>query len=163
MLNATKKSIFTDRINKNLFGRAKLRQLEEMETVKIEYLGDLRTECTHVKSGTKLMTDAPTDNKGKGEFFSPTDLIATAYGSCMVSLIGIYCQDNDLDFNGGRVGVQKIMESNPRRIGELVISMDLTGNNWDEKTQKKLVRVAETCPVAKSVSTEIKISLDVQF
>jgi uncharacterized OsmC-like protein len=134
-----------------------------METVRIEYLGELRTECTHVKSGTKLMTDAPTDNKGKGEFFSPTDLIATAYGSCMISLIGIYCQDNNLDFKHGSVGVQKIMESNPRRIGELKIDMDLTGNNWDEKTQKKIIRVAETCPVAKSVSSDIIITLDIQF
>jgi putative redox protein len=134
-----------------------------METVKIEYLGDLRTECVHVKSGTKLLTDAPTDNKGKGEFFSPTDLVATAYGACMVSLIGIYCQDHGLEFIRGSVGVQKIMESNPRRIGELIINMDLTGNNWDEKTQKKIVRVAETCPVAKSVSPDIIITLDIQF
>tara|TARA_R110000737_G_scaffold21067_1_gene39454 strand:- start:26553 stop:26957 length:405 start_codon:yes stop_codon:yes gene_type:complete len=134
-----------------------------METVKIEYLGDLRTECVHVKSGTKLLTDAPTDNKGKGEFFSPTDLVATAYGACMVSLIGIYCQDHGLEFICGSVGVQKIMESNPRRIGELIINMDLAGNNWDEKTQKKIVRVAETCPVAKSVSPDIIITLDIQF
>ncbi len=142
---------------------AKLRQLEEMDTVKIEYLGGLRTECTHLKSGTKIITDAPTDNRGKGEFFSPTDLVATAYGSCMVSLIGIYCMDHDLEFKHGAVGVEKIMESNPRRIGELKINLDLTGNNWDEKTQKIIQRVAETCPVAKSVCEEIKITLTVQF
>lgn len=134
-----------------------------METVNIEYLGGLRTECIHVKSGTKLLTDAPTDNKGKGEFFSPTDLVATAYGACMVSLIGIYCQDHGLEFKKGSVGVQKIMESDPRRIGELIINMDLTGNNWDEKTQQKLIRVAETCPVAKSVSPDIIVTLDIQF
>jgi putative redox protein len=134
-----------------------------MDTVKIEYLGGLRTECTHLRSGTKILTDAPIDNKGKGDFFSPTDLVATAYGACMVSLIGIYCQDHDLEFSRGSVGVEKIMESNPRRIGELKIVMDLTGNNWDEITQKKIVRVAEFCPVAKSVSAEIKITLDIQF
>ncbi|MFA7273263.1 MAG: OsmC family protein [Crocinitomicaceae bacterium] len=134
-----------------------------MDTVKIEYLGGLRTECTHLRSGTKILTDAPVDNKGKGEFFSPTDLVATAYGACMVSLIGIYCQDHDLEFSRGSVGVEKIMESNPRRIGELKIVMDLTGNDWDEITQKKIVRVAESCPVAKSVSAEIKITLDIQF
>jgi putative redox protein len=143
--------------------RTKLLQLGEMETVKIEYLSELRTECIHVKSGTKLKTDAPTDNKGRGEFFSPTDLIAAAYGSCMVSLIGIYCQDHELEFNRGSVGIQKIMASNPRRIGELKINMDLTGNNWDEKTQRKIVRVAETCPVANSVSKDIIITLDIQF
>jgi len=141
----------------------KLRQLAEMDTVKIEYLGGLRTECTHIKSGTKLLTDAPTDNKGKGEFFSPTDLVATAYGSCMLSLIGIFCQDHDLEFSIGSVGVEKIMGSNPRRISELKIIMDLKGNNWDEKTKKKILRVAETCPVAKSVSPEIVINLDIQF
>ncbi len=141
----------------------KLRQLEEMETVRIEYLGSLRTECTHVKSGTKILTDAPTDNKGKGEFFSPTDLVATAYGACMVSLIGIYCQEHGLEYSKGTVSIEKIMESNPRRIGELKIVMDLTGNNWDEKTKKKIIHVAETCPVAKSVSPEILINLDIQF
>lgn len=134
-----------------------------MDTVKIEYIGGLRTECTHLKSGTKILTDAPTDNKGKGEFFSPTDLIATAYGACMVSLIGIYCQENGLEFQQGSVGVKKIMASEPRRISELVILMNLTGNGWSEKTQKKIIRVAETCPVAKSVSKDIVITLDFQF
>lgn len=134
-----------------------------METVKIEYVGGLRTECVHVKSGTKILTDAPTDNHGKGEFFSPTDLVATAYGSCMVSLVGIYCQSHDLDFTNGSVGVQKIMASEPRRIGELKINLDLSGNNWDELTQKKIQKVAETCPVAMSVSSEITITLNVQF
>lgn len=134
-----------------------------METVKIEYLGDLRTECVHVKSGTKLLTDAPTDNQGKGEFFSPTDLVATAYGACMVTLIGIYCQENNLEFLHASVGVEKIMVGQPRRIGELKINMDLTGNEWDEKNRKKIVRVAETCPVAKSVSPDILITLEILF
>ena len=134
-----------------------------METVKIEYLGDLRTECVHVKSGTKIMTDAPTDNKGKGEKFSPTDLVATAYGACMVSLIGIYCQDNNLKYTQGKISVEKIMESNPRRIGQLNFVMDLKGNDWDEKTQKIIIRVAETCPVAKSIDPNIIVNIDFQF
>ena len=134
-----------------------------METVKIEYLGGLRTECVHVKSGTKIMTDAPTDNKGKGEKFSPTDLVATAYGDCMVSLIGIYCQDHDLKYTQGYVSVEKIMESNPRRIGQLNFIMDLKGNDWDEKTQKKIIRVSKTCPVAKSIDPNIIVNIDFQF
>jgi putative redox protein len=134
-----------------------------MNTAKIEYLGGIRTECTHLKSGTKILTDAPTDNKGKGEKFSPTDLVATAYGSCMASLIGIYCQEHDLDYKHGEVGVLKVMASNPRRISELHFSMDLKGNGWDEKTQKKIIRVAETCPVALSVHPDIKIKIDFQF
>lgn len=134
-----------------------------METVKIEYLGDLRTECLHVKSGTKIMTDAPTDNKGKGEKFSPTDLVATAFGACMVSLIGIYCQENDLNFVKGSVSVEKIMKSKPRRIGQLNFVMDLKVNDWNEKTQKKIIRVAETCPVAKSIDPNIIVNIDFQF
>ncbi len=134
-----------------------------METAKIDYLGGLRTECTHLRSETKIMTDAPVDNKGKGEKFSPTDLVATAYGACMVSLIGIYCQERGLNFEHGEVGVEKIMASNPRRIGELKFRMDLSNNDWDEKTQKKIIRVAETCPVALSVHPDIKVNIDFQF
>lgn len=109
------------------------------------------------------MTDAPVDNKGKGERFSPTDLVATAYGACIISLIGIYCHEHDLPFQHGKVSVEKIMESNPRRIGALYFKMDLTGNNWDEKTRKKIIRVAETCPVALSVHPDIHINIDFQF
>jgi len=146
-----------------LFDEYKVTTIREMDTVKIEYLGALRTECTHIKSGTKLLTDAPIDNKGKGEFFSPTDLFATSYGSCMLSLIGIFCQENDLEFSNGSVGIEKVMGSNPRRIIGLNISMNLKGNNWDEKTKTKIIRVAESCPVAKSVSPEIVINVDTQF
>ena len=134
-----------------------------METAKIEYLGELRTECTHLRSKTKIMTDAPVDNKGKGEKFSPTDLVATAYAACMVSLIGIYCQEHGLNYAHGEVGVEKIMASNPRRIGELKFSMNLSNNAWDEKTKKKIIRVAETCPVALSVHPDIKVTIDFQF
>ncbi len=134
-----------------------------METVKIEYLGDLRTRCTHVKSGMELITDAPTDNQGKGESFSPTDLVATAYGSCMLTLVGIYCQEHHVEFKYAKVGIQKIMESNPRRISELIIELDFSDNNWDEKTRIKVIRAAETCPVAKSVHENIQIKTQFHF
>lgn len=134
-----------------------------MATVKVNYLGGLRTECTHIKSGTIIQTDAPTDNKGKGEKFSPTDLVATAYVSCMLSLVGIYCEEHNIAYNEGTAEVDKIMASNPRRIEKLNITLDFTGNNWDEKTKVILMRVAENCPVAKSVHPDIEINIDYKF
>lgn len=128
-----------------------------MQTVEIEYTGALGTTCTHVKSGTKIQTDAPVDNNGKGASFSPTDLLATAYGSCMLTIIGIYCDQNDLDFNSGKCSIQKNMLASPRRVGELVVLMDLTGNNWTEDQQKRIQNAALNCPVAKSVSPEMNI------
>ena len=108
-----------------------------MPTSTVKYLGGLRTECTHLQSGTVIHTDAPTDNHGKGEKFSPTDLVATAYASCMVSLIGIYCNEHGLSYENGSATVTKIMAANPRRIGKLVIEMDLSNNGWDEATIEK--------------------------
>jgi putative redox protein len=130
-----------------------------MATATVKYLGGLRTECTHLQSGTVIHTDAPTDNHGKGEKFSPTDLVATAYASCMVSLIGIYCNEHGLSYENGSATVTKIMAANPRRIGKLVIEMDLSNNGWDETTIEKVKRVALTCPVAKSVSEDIELEI----
>ncbi|MNK28052.1 OsmC-like protein [compost metagenome] len=130
-----------------------------MATATVKYLGGLRTECTHLQSGTVIHTDAPTDNHGKGEKFSPTDLVATAYASCMVSLIGIYCNEHGHSYENGSATVTKVMAANPRRIGKLVIEMDLSGNGWDEATIEKVKRVALTCPVAKSVSEDIELEI----
>ena len=102
-----------------------------MATSTVKYLGGLRTECTHLQSGTVIHTDAPTDNHGKGEKFSPTDLVATAYASCMLTIIGIYCNEHGYSFENGSATVTKIMTPPPRRIGKLVIDMDLSGNGWD--------------------------------
>ena len=128
-----------------------------MATSTIKYLGGLRTECTHLQSGTVIHTDAPTDNHGKGEKFSPTDLVATAYASCMISIIGIYCNEHGHNFENGFATVTKIMASSPRRIGKLVIEIDLQNNGWDEATKEKVKRAALACPVAKSVSEDIDI------
>ena len=134
-----------------------------MQTVKIEYQGDLRTTCTHVKSGTQITTDAPTDNNGKGESFSPTDMVAAAYGSCMLTIIGIYCSQNDLTFTEGSCSVLKNMEASPRRIGGLDVEMDLSGNDWTEEQQKRIKNAAMACPVAKSVSPEMNIEFKIKF
>jgi putative redox protein len=130
-----------------------------MTTASTEYLGDLRTTCTHNSSGTTIYTDAPVDNKGKGSTFSPTDLFVTSYAACMTTIIGIYCQENQITINHCNAKVNKIMYSNPRRIGEIHIEMDLRGNQWDELTLKKVIRAGETCPVAMSINPEIKTNI----
>lgn len=130
-----------------------------MATATVKYLGGLRTECTHLQSGTVIHTDAPTDNHGKGEKFSPTDLVATAYASCMVSIIGIYCNEHGHKFENGSATVTKIMASSPRRIGKIVIDIDISGNGWDDETKVKVKRAALACPVAKSVSEEIELEI----
>ena len=134
-----------------------------MATSKVEYLGELRTKCTHLKSGTEIFTDAPTDNNGKGEVFSPTDLLATAYGSCMLTIIGIYCNNHNLEFKHGNAEVNKIMGVDPRRVAKLEINLDLSGNGWDEHTQLVVKRAGEACPVAKSVDPLMEIEFNYQF
>lgn len=134
-----------------------------MSTATVEYLGNLRTKCVHVQSGAEIITDAPVDNNGRGEAFSPTDLVATSYASCMLTIIGIYCNNNNYTFEHGKADVTKIMAAEPRRIGEIVINMDLSGNGWDEVTQEKVLRAAKACPVAKSVHEGITITFDFKF
>ncbi|HIP32774.1 MAG TPA: OsmC family peroxiredoxin [Crocinitomicaceae bacterium] len=134
-----------------------------MATSKVEYLGNLSTKCTHVKSGVEIITDAPIDNKGKGASFSPTDLMATSYASCLITIIGIYCQEHAIEFNFCNAEVTKIMGSAPRRIAELQIDLDFTQNNWSDAIQKRVKRAGETCPVAKSVNSEMKIEFVYHF
>lgn len=134
-----------------------------MSTAIVEYLGDLRTKCTHVQSGTVIYTDAPVDNNGRGEAFSPTDLVVTAYASCMLTIIGVFCNANGYVFKSGKAEIVKVMASDPRRISEIYINMDLSGNDWDQKTQEKVIRAAKACPVAHSVHQDILITFDYKF
>jgi len=133
-----------------------------MATAKIEYLGELRTQCTHLSSGTQIHTDAPVDNKGRGECFSPTDLVATAYGSCMLTIMGIYCQEHGIPMAHGTMEVTKIMDANPRRIGKLLITIDLTQNNWDQVTAEKVIRAGKACPVAKTLGDNVEVEFDIR-
>ena len=94
-----------------------------MATVETIYMGGLRTEATHVQSGTKIVTDAPTDNHGKGESFSPTDLVSAALGSCMMTLMGIAADTHGINVDGTRLSITKVMAADPRRIGEIVIDV----------------------------------------
>ncbi len=126
-----------------------------MATIQTLYLGDYRTEITHVQSGNKVITDAPTDNNGKGEYISPTDMVAAALGSCMLTLMAIASQRLDIDLKGTRVEIQKIMAANPRRIAEIRLDFYLPGD-YDAKSKKILEGAAETCPVGKSLHPDLK-------
>ena len=129
-------------------------------TSKVVYLGDLRTECTHIQSGTKIITDAPLDNQGKGESFSPTDLLATSLASCMLTIIGIYCKNHGINFDSCTAEIEKIMGVNPRKVEKIIVHMDFTGNNWDSSTLEKVIIAGKTCPVAKTIEDSVQIEFN---
>jgi len=124
-------------------------------TSKIIYEGNLRTRMTHLYSGTEVLTDAPLDNQGLAQAFSPTDLVATALASCMVSIMGIKARDMNLDLKGTEAEVTKIMASDPRRISEIQVVMKFPENGFTEKDKTILENAARTCPVAKSLHPDI--------
>jgi putative redox protein len=133
-----------------------------MATIETKYLGTLRTEMTHVKSGTVVLTDAPVDNKGKGEVFSPTDLVAAALGSCMLSIMGIAANEHKFSIDGATASITKIMASDPRRIAEIVVDLDFPGIYTDK--QKKIIKIiSETCPVALSLHPDLKQTVSLKF
>jgi uncharacterized OsmC-like protein len=124
-------------------------------TSKVTYLGDLRTSSIHLQSGTEIISDAPLDNNGKGEAFSPTDTVANALASCMMTIMGIKARDMNVDLKGSVAEVTKIMNAEPRRIGAIEIVFEMFGT-VDQKNRTILERAAMTCPVFLSLSTEIE-------
>ena len=125
-------------------------------TSKVVYLGNLRTECEHVKSGSTFITDAPTDNNGKGEAFSPTDTVATALASCMLTVMGIKAaQMEDVHLDGSSAEVTKIMKAEPRRIARVELKLNLVGVA-DDKNRKILENTARTCPVLNSLNPDME-------
>ncbi|MEZ4856671.1 MAG: OsmC family protein [Gelidibacter sp.] len=124
-------------------------------TSKVEYLGNLRTKSTHLKSGNNFITDAPLDNNGKGEAFSPTDTVATGLASCMITVMGIKARDMDVDMTGTTAHINKIMAANPRRISRIEITLEFPFEA-DKKTRAILERVAYTCPVFYSLHPDIE-------
>ena len=127
-----------------------------MKTSKIVYNGNLRTEATHLRSGQTIITDAPVDNNGKGEAFSPTDLLATSLGCCMITIMGMVADKNKIDINGTSIEITKVMGTNPRRVIEIIVEFKMNGSNYSEDEKKLLEEAAHTCPVAKSLSAELK-------
>ncbi|NOS92027.1 MAG: OsmC family protein [Cyclobacteriaceae bacterium] len=129
----------------------------------VEYQGDLRTQAVHLKSKNEIITDAPTDNNGKGEAFSPTGLVSAALSSCMMTIMGIVAEREGINLNGLKSDVVKVMSSNPRKIAE--IKIDFTHPNLiaSEEQKQKLKNAARTCPVALSLSSELKQTVTFNF
>lgn len=134
-----------------------------MATARIEYTGNLQTKCTHLKSGQEIITDAPVDNNGKGSAFSPTDLLATAYVSCMITIMGIYCDQNNINFTNCIAEVTKEMASGPRRVSRLIIDFNLSGNDWTTIEKNNIIKAGEACPVAMSVSDDMEVIINYSF
>lgn len=127
-----------------------------MTTIKAKYLGDLRTECQHLQSGNKLITDAPSDNQGKGESFSPTDMLATSLGSCILTIMGIKARDNNIDIEGTELLITKIMAANPRRVEEVKMEFIFPKNTYTDEEKHLIESVAGSSPVPLSVHTNLK-------
>ena len=133
-----------------------------MTTSVVFYSGNLRTESQHLQSGETITTDAPTDNKGTGQAFSPTDLAATSLANCMMTVMGIVASRHNIDIEGTRANVEKFMGVNPRRIIEIKIDFHFP-NNYDTATKKLLEQAALNCPVAKSLSESISQNIHFNY
>ncbi len=127
-------------------------------TASIIYKGDLRCECTHLQSGTVMETDAPTDNRGKGERFSPTDTVCVALGTCIITTIGIRAIDMGIELKGTTLNVTKHMLSEPRRIGKIEIVLNIPKIEIGEKDKKVLELIGDNCPVMKSLHPDLIVS-----
>ncbi len=133
-----------------------------MSTSKVTYLGNLRTENVHLKSGNSYITDAPTDNNGKGEAFSPTDTVATGLANCMITMMGIKARDMDVNLEGTTAVVTKTMAADPRRISKIEVMLEMP-KNIDVKSQKILENTAKTCPVHYSLHPDIEKVITFQW
>jgi putative redox protein len=130
-----------------------------MATISTTYLGDLRTEATHLQSGTKIITDAPTDNQGKGEAFSPTDLLAESLAGCMLTTMGIAARTHGINMDNTHAEVTKVMAANPRRVAEVVVNLKFP-LQYEEKDKKILEAAALGCPVIVSLHPDVKKTVD---
>lgn len=131
-------------------------------TSTVVYNGHLRSTCTHLRSGTTIETDAPVDNHGKGERFSPTDLMATSLASCMITTMGIRARAMGFDLDGVTLEVLKVMKSDPRRVGAIEITFHIPESlaDTDQKTKTILKHTADTCPVKLSLHPDVEVKVD---
>jgi uncharacterized OsmC-like protein len=132
-------------------------------TATVTYDANLRTTCLHLQSGSSFETDAPSDNKGQGARFSASDLIATGLGACLITTMGIKAESMDIKLDGAKVDVTKVMLSEPRRIGKIVIAATIPTLNLDEKTKEILERVGRTCPVERSLHPDIELDISITW
>lgn len=124
-------------------------------TAEIIYNGQLRTSATHIRSGNTIFNDAPVDNHGKGEAFSPTDMIATALGTCILTIMGIAAQKNDIDMQGAKAEVSKEMASNPRRIAKIEVIVKMPPKNYSTEDKQILKKALDNCPVCQSLHPDM--------
>jgi uncharacterized OsmC-like protein len=136
-----------------------------MATIHIDYLGDLRTDCTHLQSGTHINTDAPTDNQGRGEAFSPTDLVANALGACILTTMAIFARRDGIELQGSALDVTKVMTSQPpRRIARIEIDLTLRAEPMPgDEARARLEKIAHTCPVAISLHPDIEQHVQIKW
>ena len=127
------------------------------------YVGELRTYSKHIKSGQKIITDAPTDNNGKGQAFAPTDLVSSALCSCMTTVMGIYAEKGGFKMPNSSAKITKVMSVEPRKIKEIRIELNFEENNLSEAQKNKLKNVGENCPVAKSLHPDINQIINFNF
>ena len=131
--------------------------------IESSYLGELRVSSTHLASDTEIITDAPVDNNGKGESFSPTDLVATALGTCMITVMGIYAEKNGILMPNVYSRTNKVMSSHPRKISKLKIEIIFNDNQLSNEQKQSLKEVALNCPVAKSLHPDIQQEIEFIF
>ena len=129
---------------------------QTMEIARVSYKGSLRTEALHLPSGQMLITDAPKDNQGKGEAFSPTDLMSTSLACCALTIMGIAAEVHEIDMSGVHAIVHKIMASNPRRVARIEVEFIMTSGSFSEKDRQILEKAARTCPVSLSLAADLE-------
>jgi putative redox protein len=134
-----------------------------MKTSEVIYLGEIRTEAKHLLSGNTILTDGPLDNHGKGEAFSPTDLLATSLACCMLSIMGIVAERDGIKVSGTKAEVTKIMGAGPRRVIEVVVEIHFPSNSYSVKEKQLLEQAALTCPVAKSLHPDLKQTISFHY
>lgn len=130
-----------------------------MATIETVYEGGLRTRAKHLASGIEIITDAPVDNQGKGEAFSPTDLLSASLGSCMLTIMGIAANTHGINMDQTRIRITKIMAANPRRVAEVQIEFDMPAKDYSDKEKSILEHAARTCPVALSLHPDLVQSI----
>lgn len=134
-----------------------------MTKMSVQYTSNLRCEVIHDQSNTKLETDAPLDNKGKGERFSPTDLLCTSLATCILTTMAIAAQERNWKFEGVTATIEKIMSSSPRRVGEIRIHFSIPELGYDELTKEKIQRYAHACPVSRSLHPDVLQTVTFEF
>lgn len=132
-------------------------------TATLEYLGDLQLRATHTRSGQEFVTDAPVDNNGKGSAFSPTDLLASSLGLCMITIMGIAARTSGFNIDGTKARVTKIMASDPRRVGEVIVELDFPAINYTEREKQIIRQCAKICPVSQSLHPDLKQTVIFNF